>query len=292
MKSRATQAPTPPPDGRPGRLDQGAGVATHGQLTGRDPHTRPPPHCQTEVSPTRRDRDRDRDYPSEPGHAEQIAADHRWLEEVRRAGFSGKLYENGADLLFAAAVQKVKGRILAGEMMAASAKIGRPVTISEDGLRQLRACPADLEALTWDVVGRAWTRFHRDALVGGGWDPSRGATLAGYLQGACAQEFKNAYQKWLPKFLKRDLILVDPITLSDFLRGAAAPRSSSFRIDDDAQALLDHFELSVQQVVVLAAIGYNKKETAAILGIDPKTVSARLDKAKRILLPEYPDWRP
>ncbi len=224
-----------------------------------------------------------------------VEADAQWLAEVAEAGFQGPVFDEGADRLVLAAVAKVKGRLLSGEILRASAKAGRPVVAADAGLRQLRACPADLDALAWDVVERAWGLFTERALVGGRWNPEGGATLAGYLQAFCTRELKNAYMKWLPRFLRRDDVLADPVDLSELLARDRSPTGSGgpepFVLDADAQALLDHLALPQQQALVLVALGYQKNEAAAILGIGPKALAARLAKAKKILQQHYPDGR-
>lgn len=297
MSSRATQTSTPSPepslrdlsnDAVPAALSALTDVQQLRDLTLKIRSERPRARTVTDPTTERHERENEQ-------HSRLLAADAAWLAEVKEAHFKGPVFDSGADRLVLAAVAKIKARIRSGEMIQASAAAGRPVAAADAGLRQLRACDADLDALAWDVIDRAWRKFTTRALTEGGWDPTRGTTLTGYLQGFCTGEFKNAYMKWLPGFLQRNDVLAEPTTMSELLARDRSPTSTPqpppFELDVDAQALLDHLDLPEQQAVVLIALGYKKNEAAAILDIGPKALSARLAKAKRLLQKHYPDWR-
>ncbi|MDO9455221.1 sigma factor-like helix-turn-helix DNA-binding protein [Nocardioides sp.] len=214
---------------------------------------------------------------------------------VKEAGYSGEPFDLGADLLIGSAVERVKAMVLTGRMFDECARLGRPVPSATAGLRQLRACPSDLDLLAWHVVERAWARFLRDALMSSKWNPEGGATLVQWLVGTCIQEFKDSYKQWLPGYLRRSDILVDPTSMTELLTnpsGIAAGRDAPpFYLDEEAEDLLEQLPDITQQTVVLIALGYSKTEVAAILGITPSAVRSQLARARTALDERYPGRR-
>lgn len=235
---------------------------------------------------------------AEVEHQEEVArqrrADAAWLAAAKSAGFQGPVYDEGADRLWATAYQITKARILNRRMFDDSAAIGRPVAEAAYGHAQLAANHDDLDGLVKDIIGRTWKRFYRDAIVGEGWNEEGGATLAGYLQRACTQEFANTYRQWLRSYLRRSDIATDPMTVSELLTHGRSPTLGRgpvpFRIDDDAQAALDLLTKDQQEVVLLAMERYTRKEIALIVGCSENSVKARISRARTTLKPHYPDW--
>jgi hypothetical protein len=223
-------------------------------------------------------------------YADRLAHDATLVEAMRREGFTGDAFDDFADALLAAAIVKVQARIVSGHMFIASRDMGRPVPAEEQGLAQLRRCQPDLESLALHVVERAWARFLPEALISQGWQPHLGATLTTYFRGACDQVFADCYRSWFARFLRRNHEApCDPTDLSLLFDRSSteSTRLDEFVEDENAAALLSHLSVSHRQTVILVALGFTRREVAAILDVEEGTVNTRLFRAAAKLKPIY-----
>lgn len=141
---------------------------------------------------------------------------------------------------------------------------------------------AHVGALVYLAVLSALDRFLRDQIMGGGWDPARGASVRTYFVNACITEYLAEYRRfcvaeqWLRvipageliEFLDRTPLSIDPAHVV-VLRDTIARAFLGVR---DSLLELEMFRLT--------ADGYTQAEVGAFLGLTAENVSTRMRRRR------------
>lgn len=154
---------------------------------------------------------------------------------------------------------------------------------------QLRRPPGvwdedDLQSLTNDTVANAIEPFRVKALLGGGWDPRGGASLASYFVTGCVFEFGNVYKAWLRGFDERTRLALTtfPVDqLPDMASTSPDPGeivATRSEVDRVLAAIKDD---TTRRAVILREAGYSVNEVADWLGTTPGTVRGALQRVRR-----------
>ena len=121
-------------------------------------------------------------------------ADAALVQRLRHDGFNGLEFDNFTNEMAAYALSVMHGWLLSGHIFVLTARRGLGL---ENGTEFLSTRPETREELANMTVAVAWRRFHRDSLLGGGWQPEGGANITTYFMGACILEFPNIYRAQL-----------------------------------------------------------------------------------------------
>lgn len=115
------------------------------------------------------------------------AADQELIAELAHAGFAGAAYDAFADDLARYAISVLGGWLRTGYIFSLS----RALAPSEhESLEFADSKEARLEVVAM-TIAVALPKFRVKALVEGGWDPEKGASLTTYFMGACVFAFPN-----------------------------------------------------------------------------------------------------
>lgn len=122
----------------------------------------------------------------------QVEADRRLVDLLRRQGFTGRDYDVFAHALVRQGMAYLGAMAQSRLIFRLCAQRGRQLHAEADWKEP------DRDVVVNDALWEALTSFRRLALVGGGWDPARGRTLAHlFTAGFCVGAFPNAYRRWL-----------------------------------------------------------------------------------------------
>lgn len=130
--------------------------------------------------------------------AEQLQrrlADADLVAELSRDGFTGPAWELFRDDLVRYANSVMGGWLQTGYIFALTKKRGFAQDPGPELLDQL-ALDADVrQEIATMTIAVALPRFREKALVGGGWDPEKGANVTTYFMGACVLAFLNEFRR-------------------------------------------------------------------------------------------------
>jgi hypothetical protein len=122
---------------------------------------------------------------------DELSADAALVDELRRAGFSGPVYELFENHLAAHGLAVVRAWLISGEMFRRCAARGQMV-----GRRPYDWTEHDISSLANETVTRALVAFREKGLRAGGWRADGGAALTTYFVRGCVYAFPNVYRRW------------------------------------------------------------------------------------------------
>lgn len=126
----------------------------------------------------------------------QLAAEDQLVRLLRSQGFEGEEYEAFEARLMRYALKVLDVWLQYGQVFSECASVGRPVSPTDRERTCLRRSREDREDIATMVVGLAIVRFRADALLGGGWQSSKGASITTYFMNGVKLEFANEFRKW------------------------------------------------------------------------------------------------
>jgi DNA-directed RNA polymerase specialized sigma24 family protein len=136
----------------------------------------------------------------------------------------------------------------------------------------------DREDIASRTVATALRRFRRDALIGGGWVPDGGATLATYFIGVCLGDFPNAYRGWDRE--RRRELRCHTVDDGDTAVAGDDPAGAVLAMETLAEMLAALPERQ-RRAIVLDAQGYGRDEIAEILGVTGRAAADLVRRARR-----------
>lgn len=199
--------------------------------------------------------------------------DDEVIEWLRRARFKGAEYDRFEEYLVSYALGRLDAWLRYGRIFSECARIGRGLEVANWARNRLNESREDREDLAVAVVGAAIVRFRANALIGGSWNPLKGASITTYFMNWVIREFPNHFRKWqkdehrwrvMPDPVPRELWLSDPAEI-------AAQRSA-------VVAELRKLSPAQQEVVALHYDGYTNVQIAEVLGKSAKAVERVLER--------------
>jgi DNA-directed RNA polymerase specialized sigma24 family protein len=131
---------------------------------------------------------------------ERACSDADWLGRLRRQGCEGHGYDLIKQGLTSYALPVVNAFVRDRTIYVLTARRGRPVQCPEWVKCRLSADKDDRSELVAEVLVDALRLFRRDGLMGGRWDPRRGASLPTYFVGSAVSVFPNTFRRWMREF--------------------------------------------------------------------------------------------
>jgi hypothetical protein len=207
-------------------------------------------------------------------HAARQAAEDELVARLRKAGFQGEEYVRFERQLVAYALKVLDAWLRHGQIFRECAALGRRADPKDWERTRLYESPEDREDLTVAVVGKAIVGFRADALVGGGWQGSKGASITTYFMNWVIREFPNQFRSWQsaearwrrlpPARVPHELWLSDPAEL----------------IAQREVVLSEIRKLSAgqQEIIALHYDGYSNPQIAAVTGKTVKAVERTLER--------------
>jgi DNA-directed RNA polymerase specialized sigma24 family protein len=135
------------------------------------------------------------------------------------------------------------------------------------------------------AITKTLPRFRRDALLEGGWDPSRGATLQHYFYGSVLQTLPWAYRQWKSdqKHIEAgELMLWEDHDSHQDRSRRVEPPSRLEQIEDFDQALAT-VPKRYREVAVSLFRGFQIHEIADELAMSPRDVTKAKQRIKAAL---------
>jgi RNA polymerase sigma factor (sigma-70 family) len=141
----------------------------------------------------------------------------------------------------------------------------------------------EIARLAHETVAAAIVAFHKKALIGGGWDPTRGAGLKSYFIGACIYAFPNQFRHWMSEVEAQG-----KTTQLDLNDQSSTSRSSVDSAEDTAisrmralEALDSISDHRTKCVLFLHSQGYSYSEIGEILSISRKAIDGILARHRQ-----------
>lgn len=126
---------------------------------------------------------------------ERRLADQTLVAEMAEQAFQGPKYDRFADELAAYGMGVMRGWLHSGYAFAISTSRGYPLRTEERDLHLFATDATARTDLAVATVAKALPSFRERALLGGGWQPARGASVTTYFMGACAYSFPNEFRR-------------------------------------------------------------------------------------------------
>lgn len=200
------------------------------------------------------------------GSQGQVAGDRKLVEVLAACGFAGPGFDRFRDELARYAVSVLSAWMYSGYVFQLAARRGLVLRPTAAELDELHRDPSVRQELAVMVVAVALPAFREHALVGGGWQADRGASLTTYFLGACLTVFPNEFrkhrsqrQRWQAQDASgqkaagsRPAATGDP---ADLIAG-------TMRVRED----LAHMDPRTRAIVALRMDGYREEEIAELLG--------------------------
>lgn len=127
---------------------------------------------------------------------ERRRRDGELIEYLRGTGFRGAEYDRFQDRLVRYGLRVLDAWLRHGQIFERCSRLGRGVAPSDWERNRLFESPEDREDLAASVVGVAIMRFRDRALVNGGWQLSKGASVTTYFMNCVIREFPNQFRAW------------------------------------------------------------------------------------------------
>jgi len=161
-----------------------------------------------------------------------------------------------------------------GRIFRECAEIGRGVEPTPRERTRLLESPEDREDLATEVVGKAIIRFRDEALVGGGWQESRGASITTFFMNRVIREFPNQFRAWQKegrRWVPWPTVAVPPeLWLSDPAEIVAQR--------DAVLSELRKLPAGQQEIVALHYDGHSNAQIAEMAGRTVKAVERALER--------------
>ncbi|MCZ9293979.1 RNA polymerase sigma factor [Corynebacterium meitnerae] len=214
------------------------------------------------------------------GESDRLAGDRELYEVLREQGFQGKDYDDFEIELMGYGFACIKKWILTKELLSKCREKLKFVPKDED-VRLDLLTPDEAEEIAQDIVVESVLGFREDALVGGNWSPTGGASLKTFFVGRCLMEACRVL-KQRAKELKRTARYIQEVEEDDLLNlpSREMPLETQFERDDELRRVAGLLSERELEVVRLHAEGLSAKDIADRLGMLPRNVNKALERAR------------
>lgn len=215
---------------------------------------------------------------SEAERLARRAADVELVRRVQLEGFDGKIWFRLSRELVAYATEVLRVWVRTGQVFRRCREKGFHVRPPPRGGMAV----LDTEDLADETVAFAITRFQREVIAAGEWDPTRGASLSTFFIGMCLKQFPTTYAEWCRRSAR------------DAREEQAA--NNVFHITDErgrtwrtapldehvAATFAEHVPDEVtRNILWLRDQGYSQAEISHLLGITEGSIESRLYRLRR-----------
>lgn len=247
---------------------QTRGSAAHGE--GVQPNSRAPddlgvpealPDITRDIAPAMGEKTAD-----QRENLERLAADRELRDELASVGFTGPKYQAFENELARYSMSVLCAWMHTGYVFQLTSRRGLALHPTVEELEDLHWKPEMREELAVMTVAQALPRFHEHALVGGGWRPEGGASLATYFMGTCLYIFPNEFRKrrvQQQKWQRQDC--GDPAvneTQVCIITDPGLVVTGNMRVRES----LAHADPREAAIVALTVDGYSQEEIVELLG--------------------------
>lgn len=212
--------------------------------------------------------------------SERLAGDCELYEVLREQGFQGRDYDDFEIELMGYGFACIKKWMLTGELLSKCREKLNFVPTDEE-VRLDLLTPDEAEEIAQDIVVQSVLEFREDALVGGKWSPTRGASLKTFFVGRCLMEACKVL-KQRARELERTALYIQEVEDDKLLElpSREMPLETQFELDDELRHVAGLLSLKELEVSRLHAEGFSAKEIADGLGMLPRNVSKALERAR------------
>ena len=216
--------------------------------------------------------------PSE--ESERLAGDRELYEILREQVYQGKDYDDFEIELMGYGFACIKKWILTKELLAKCDEKLNFVPKEEDVRLDLLTSD-EAEEIAQDIVVESVLGFREDALVGGKWSPTGGASLKTFFVGRCLIEACKVL-KQRARALKRAARYIQKVEEDDWLElpSRDMPLETQFELDDELRRVAGLLSDKELEVARLRAEGLSAKEIADRLGTLPRSVNKALERVR------------
>lgn len=216
--------------------------------------------------------------PSE--ESERLAGDRELYEVLREQGFQGRDYDDFEIELMGYGFACIKKWILTRELLSKCQEKLRFVPTEEE-VRLDLLTPDETEEIAQDIVVEAVLGFRKDALVGGKWSPTGGASLKTFFVGRCLIEACKALEQ-RTRELERTTRYIQEVEDAELLELPSRKMSleTQFELDDELRRVAGLLSAKELEVTRLHAVGLSTKEIADRLGMLPRNVNKTLERTR------------
>jgi DNA-directed RNA polymerase specialized sigma24 family protein len=142
----------------------------------------------------------------------------------------------------------------------------------------------DLVTVTTDTIITAIEDFRRKAVLGGGWDSGKKASLETYYVSGCVYAFPNAYRAWRRDFDKRmnnTVLTVNVDELTEQTSTSSDPGDVVLAKHEVAHLLAEVVNPTTRRALALHADGYSTAEIADLLDTTRGSVRGLLQRLRK-----------
>ena len=216
--------------------------------------------------------------PSE--ESERLAGDRELYEVLREQGFQGRDYDDFEIELMGYGFACIKKWILTRELLSKCQEKLRFVPTEEE-VRLDLLTPDETEEIAQDIVVEAVLGFRKDALVGGKWSPTGGASLKTFFVGRCLIEACKAMEQ-RARELERTTRYIQEVEDAELLELPSRKMSleTQFELDDELRRVAGLLSAKELEVTRLHTVGLSAKEIADRLGMLPRNVNKTLERTR------------
>lgn len=151
----------------------------------------------------------------------------------------------------------------------------------EEDVRLDLLTPDEAVEIAQDIVVQSVLEFREDALVGGKWSPTGGASLKTFFVGRCLMEACKVLRR-RARELKRAARYIQEIEEDDLLElpSRDMPLETHFELDDELRRVAGLLPDKELELARLRAEGLSAKELADRLGMIPRNVNKALERVR------------
>lgn len=212
--------------------------------------------------------------------SERLAGDRELYEILREEGFQGKNYDDFEIELMGYGFACIKKWILTKELLAKCDEKLNFVPKEEDARLDLLTAD-EAEEIAQDIVVESVLGFREDALVGGKWSPTGGASLKTFFVGRCLIEACKVLDH-RARALKRAARYIEEVEEDELLElpSRDTPLETQFELDDELRRVAGLLSDKELEVARLHSEGLSAKEIADRLGMIPRNVNKALERVR------------
>ena len=212
--------------------------------------------------------------------SERLAGDRELYEILREQGFQGRDYDDFEIELMGYGFACIKKWILTKELLSKCREKLDFVPIEED-VRLDLLTPDETIEIAQDIVVQSVLEFREDALVGGKWSPTGGASLKTFFVGRCLMEACKVLRQ-RARELKRAARYIQEVEEDDLLElpSRDMPLETQFELDDELRRVTGLLSDKELEVARLRAEGLSSKEIADRIGMIPRNVNKALERVR------------
>lgn len=225
-----------------------------------------------------------REFESEATGLERLAGDAELLLSLQQVGFSGPEWDYFANELARYGLAVIKGWMKRGLIESRCAEKRIPVRrLTWDVLHDESA----ITAIADETVAEAIDRFRHEALMGGIWDPGKGASLRTFFIGQCLLRYGNVLSRWYRHELPTaNAAAPDELfAVAEALGGLTPVEDDVIRSQTAEIVLRGASSERAARALALNAYGYTNAEIAAIIGATESAVANLLKRERARLRP-------